>query len=55
MTLLFVGGIMNVLWIAAIAIFVLAEKVIPTRRVLSRVAGSLLAAFGLWQLISASI
>ncbi len=27
MTLLFVGGIMNVLWIAAIAIFVLAEKV----------------------------
>ncbi|MDW9779908.1 DUF2182 domain-containing protein [Sinorhizobium meliloti] len=55
MTLLFVGGIMNVLWIAAIAIFVLAEKVIPTGRVLSRVAGSLLAAFGLWQLISASI
>jgi predicted metal-binding membrane protein len=30
--LLFVGGVMNVLWIAAIAILVLAEKVIPAGR-----------------------
>jgi hypothetical protein len=29
MALLFVGGVMNVLWIAALAIFVLAEKVAP--------------------------
>ena len=29
MGLLFVGGVMNLLWIAAIATFVLAEKVIP--------------------------
>src|SRR6266849_6318270 len=29
MALLFVGGLMNVLWIAALALFVLAEKVVP--------------------------
>ena len=29
MALLFVGGIMNVLWIAALASFVLLEKVAP--------------------------
>ena len=29
MRLLFVGGVMNLLWIAAIATFVFAEKVIP--------------------------
>jgi predicted metal-binding membrane protein len=29
MGLLFVGGVMNLLWIAAIAVFVLAEKTIP--------------------------
>jgi predicted metal-binding membrane protein len=29
MGLLFVGGMMNLLWIAAIAIFVFLEKVLP--------------------------
>jgi predicted metal-binding membrane protein len=29
MGLLFAGGVMNLLWIAAIAIFVLLEKTIP--------------------------
>ncbi|MGN7807286.1 DUF2182 domain-containing protein [Ensifer sp. 22521] len=50
MALLFVGGVMNVLWIAAIAIFVLAEKVVPGGRLLSRVAGVVLVMAGLWQL-----
>jgi predicted metal-binding membrane protein len=40
MALLFVGGVMNVLWIAAITIFVLAEKVVPAGRAISRIAGS---------------
>ncbi|WP_081157774.1 DUF2182 domain-containing protein [Ensifer aridi] len=53
MALLFVGGIMNVLWIAAIAIFALAEKVTPTGRLLSRAAGTVLIAAGLWQLVAA--
>ncbi|MGE6784980.1 DUF2182 domain-containing protein [Ensifer adhaerens] len=50
MALLFVGGVMNVLWIAAIAIFVLAEKIVPGGRVLSRIAGSALVMAGAWQL-----
>jgi predicted metal-binding membrane protein len=29
MGLLFFGGVMNLLWIAAIALFVLLEKVVP--------------------------
>ncbi len=29
MGLLFVGGVMNLLWVAAIAAFVLLEKVVP--------------------------
>lgn len=52
MALLFVGGVMNVLWIAAIAIFVLAEKVVPGGRILSRIAGVALVLIGLWQLVT---
>jgi predicted metal-binding membrane protein len=36
MALLFIGGVVNVLWIAAIAILVLAEKVVPAGRVIPR-------------------
>ncbi|MGF6176049.1 DUF2182 domain-containing protein [Ensifer sp. 4252] len=50
MALLFIGGVMNVLWIAAIAVFVLAEKVLPGGRLLSRAAGVVLVMAGLWQL-----
>jgi predicted metal-binding membrane protein len=39
MALLFVGGVMNLLWIAAIAIFVLLEKTIPFGDIGGRVAG----------------
>jgi predicted metal-binding membrane protein len=52
MALLFVGGVMNVLWIALIAILVLAEKVIPTRRLVSRFAGLTLVIAGVWLLLS---
>jgi predicted metal-binding membrane protein len=53
MALLFVGGVMNVLWIAAIAILVLAEKVVPACRVISRTAGAGLFAGGAWLLAQA--
>jgi len=53
MALLFVGGVMNVLWIAAIAILVLAEKVVPAGRVISRIAGAGLFAGGAWLLAQA--
>ena len=49
MGLLFVGGVMNLLWIAAIAIFVFAEKIIPVRDVktASRLSGAAMALLGL--------
>jgi predicted metal-binding membrane protein len=50
MGLLFVVGVMNVLWIAAIAGFVLLEKVVPAGRALSRVAGAALAGAGILML-----
>lgn len=50
MALLFIGGVMNVLWIAAIAIFVLAEKIVPGGQLLSRIAGAVIVMAGLWQL-----
>jgi predicted metal-binding membrane protein len=51
MTLLFVGGVMNVLWIAAIAALVLAEKVAAGKRLVSRAAGTGLILGGVWLLM----
>ena len=53
MGLLFVGGVMNLLWIAALTVFVLAEKVIPRGHRGSRVAGVALIAVGAWLLLRA--
>ena len=39
MALLFVGGVMNLVWVAAIAVFVLLEKVAPWGRALARISG----------------
>jgi predicted metal-binding membrane protein len=50
MLLLFVNGVMNLLWVGAIAAFVLVEKVIPTKGRLSQVTGALLVAWGLFVL-----
>ena len=48
MMLLFVGGIMNLLWVAAIAVFVLLEKVMPAGETVARAAGALAIGFGAW-------
>ena len=48
MGLLFVLGVMNLVWIAALAAFVLMEKVIPRGQLVSRVTGLLLAGWGAW-------
>ncbi|MBL6954348.1 MAG: DUF2182 domain-containing protein [Alphaproteobacteria bacterium] len=39
MALLFVGGVMNLLWVAAIAVLVLAEKVLPHGDLVGRLGG----------------
>jgi predicted metal-binding membrane protein len=50
MTLLFVGGIMNVLWIAGLTILILLEKVVPMGRLIPRVAGAVIATGGVFLL-----
>jgi predicted metal-binding membrane protein len=46
MTLLFVAGVMNLLWVGAIAAFILMEKVAPPGNWVSRATGLLLMAWG---------
>lgn len=47
MALLFVAGVMNLLWVAAIAAFILVEKVLPRGELVGRVAGGVLMLAGL--------
>ena len=49
---LFVGGVMNLLLIALLALLVLLEKVTPVGRWIARVAGAACAAAGVWMLLS---
>ena len=51
MVLLFVAGIMNLLWVAFIALFVLIEKISPQRKWISYVAGLVLIVYGVFLLI----
>ncbi len=52
MALLFVGGVMNVLWIALLALLVLLEKLTPLGRWVARAAGVACIAGGAWMLLS---
>jgi predicted metal-binding membrane protein len=47
MALLFVAGVMNLLWVAVIAVFILVEKVLPRGELLGRVVGGMLMLAGL--------
>jgi predicted metal-binding membrane protein len=51
MALLFVGGVMNVLWIALLALLVLLEKLTPIGRWVARAAGIACIAAGAWLLL----
>jgi predicted metal-binding membrane protein len=46
MTLLFVGGVMNVLWIVLLTSLAFLERVSPTGRLIPRLAGIVLVAAG---------
>jgi predicted metal-binding membrane protein len=46
MALLFVGGIMNAVWIAGLSFLVLVEKLAPHGAWLARVAGVIMLAWG---------
>ena len=51
MLLLFVGGVMNLLWIAALAAFVLIEKVIPHGPAFGRASGVVMIVAGAWLIL----
>ena len=55
MLLLFVLGIMNLVWIAALAAFVLAEKVAPKGEWVSRITGVLMLGWGIWAIVNAAM
>ncbi len=48
MALLFVGGTMNLIWIAGLSILVLGEKLAPAGHRLAHLIGALMIAAGLW-------
>lgn len=52
MGLLFVGGVMNLLWVAGLAAFVLLEKAVARGPWLSRIAGLGFACWGIYALFS---
>ena len=47
MLLLFVGGVMNLVWVGALTLFVLAEKIVPRPLLVARAAGVALILFGI--------
>ena len=51
MAVLFVVGVMNLAWVAAIALLVLLEKVLPGGHRLAQVTGASLIAWGGWLLL----
>jgi predicted metal-binding membrane protein len=55
MTLLFVGGVMNLVWAAAIAAWVLVEKLLPRGEALARIAGVAAIAYGAWMIARALV
>jgi len=47
MALLFVVGVMNLLWVATMTLLVLVEKVVPRGEIVGRAAGGFLVIAGL--------
>ena len=54
MALLFVGGVMNLLFVAAITVFVLVEKLAPFGREFGRVVALAPVALGIFMIVSGS-
>ena len=50
MGLLFVGGVMNLAWVAAITVFVVAEKLAPKGEWVARIGGVVMVAAGIYLL-----
>jgi predicted metal-binding membrane protein len=50
MALLFVVGVMNLLWVAVLAVFVFAEKLLPGGEWIGKVGGAVMLGFGVFLL-----
>lgn len=50
MALLFVVGVMNLFWVAMIAVFVLIEKIVPNGHWVSKASGLMLIGWGIWMI-----
>ena len=55
MALLFVAGVMNLLWVATIAAYVLIEKVVPAGHWVSRAIGLLVIVWGAWMIFNVKL
>jgi predicted metal-binding membrane protein len=55
MALLFVAGVMNMLWVGAITVLVLLEKMAPDTWRLGRVTGAVLVGWGLWMVTASCL
>ncbi len=51
MALLFVAGVMNLIWIAVIAAYVLVEKLLPGGHKASWGIGALMIGWGVWMIM----
>jgi predicted metal-binding membrane protein len=52
MAVLFAVGVMNLLWVAGLALFVLVEKMMPATVLVSRMAGAALLIAGAIKMVS---
>jgi predicted metal-binding membrane protein len=52
MALLFVGGVMNLLWIAGLTLLVAAEKFLPRGQTIAHIAGAGLIGVGIVRLVA---
>jgi len=55
MALLFVAGVMNLLWVAAIAAFILMEKLAPAGHWIGRAGGVVFVGWGIWQIANSGL
>jgi predicted metal-binding membrane protein len=51
MALLFAVGVMNLIWVAALAVFVFAEKLLPHGVWVGRTGGGAMVAVGIWYVV----
>jgi predicted metal-binding membrane protein len=55
MTLLFVGGVMNLAWIIGLSVLVAGEKLLPAKLYLTMISGVALISWGLWMVIAQAL